>query len=69
MVPILAYHTAGGEIASPANPPSGCYFHPRCAYVKEICRTQPPASREITPGHFVACHRAREIELPGISLK
>ncbi len=58
-----------GEVPSPANPPSGCYFHPRCAYAAEVCRTQPPDFREISPGHFVACHRAEEIELPGISLE
>ena len=58
-----------GEVPSPANPPSGCYFHPRCAYAAEACRTQPPDFREISPGHFVSCHRAEEIELPGISLK
>jgi peptide/nickel transport system ATP-binding protein len=58
-----------GEVPSPANPPSGCYFHPRCAYAEEVCRTQPPNFREISPGHFVACHRAEEIELPGISLE
>jgi peptide/nickel transport system ATP-binding protein len=57
-----------GEVPSPANPPSGCYFHPRCAYAAEVCRTQPPDFREISPAHFVACHRAEEIELPGISL-
>jgi peptide/nickel transport system ATP-binding protein len=57
-----------GEVPSPANPPSGCYFHPRCAYAKEVCRTQPPDFREISRGHFVACHRADEIGLPGISL-
>jgi peptide/nickel transport system ATP-binding protein len=57
-----------GEVPSPANPPSGCYFHPRCTYAAEVCRTQPPDFREIGPGHFVACHLAEEIELPGISL-
>jgi peptide/nickel transport system ATP-binding protein len=57
-----------GDVPSPANPPSGCYFHPRCDYAAEVCRTQPPAFREVNPGHFVACHRAEEIELPGISL-
>jgi len=57
-----------GEVPSPANPPSGCYFHPRCAYAEEVCRSEPPAFREVSPGHFVACHRADEIELPGISL-
>jgi hypothetical protein len=35
----------------------------------EICRTQPPSFHEITPDHFVACHHAEEIELPGISVK
>jgi peptide/nickel transport system ATP-binding protein len=58
-----------GEVPSPANPPSGCYFHPRCAYAAEVCSTQPPDFREISPGHFVACHRAEEIKLPGISLE
>ena len=57
-----------GEVPSPANPPSGCYFHPRCAYAEEVCQAQPPVFREVTPGHFVACHRADEIELPGISV-
>jgi peptide/nickel transport system ATP-binding protein len=58
-----------GEVPSPANPPSGCYFHPRCVYAAEICRKDPPAFREISPAHFVACHRSDEIELPGIGLK
>ena len=56
-----------GEVANPAAPPSGCYFHPRCPYAIEICRTDPPAWEEITPGHFAACHRAKELELPGIA--
>jgi peptide/nickel transport system ATP-binding protein len=56
-----------GEVPSPANPPSGCYFHPRCDYAVDICRTEPPAFREITPGHFAACHRADELKLPGIA--
>jgi peptide/nickel transport system ATP-binding protein len=57
-----------GEVPSPANPPSGCYFHPRCPYAVEICARQPPALEETTPGHFVSCHRARELALPGIGL-
>src|SRR5881296_3135523 len=52
-----------GEVANPANPPSGCYFHPRCAYALEPCRTQAPAWEEISHGHFVRCHRARELQL------
>ncbi|NLG72765.1 MAG: dipeptide ABC transporter ATP-binding protein [Chloroflexi bacterium] len=56
-----------GEVASPANPPSGCYFHPRCKYAESICSTQTPDLREITPGHYVSCHRAEELQLAGIS--
>jgi peptide/nickel transport system ATP-binding protein len=57
-----------GEVPSPANPPSGCYFHPRCRFVVDRCRTEAPVLREITPEHFVSCHRAEELTLPGISL-
>jgi peptide/nickel transport system ATP-binding protein len=55
-----------GEVASPANPPSGCYFHPRCQYAQDICRTQTPQLREITPDHFVSCHLSEELQLEGI---
>jgi peptide/nickel transport system ATP-binding protein len=56
-----------GEVPSPANPPSGCYFHPRCEFVVDACRTETPVLREITSNHFVACHRADELKLPGIA--
>ena len=56
-----------GEVASPANPPSGCYFHPRCNYVKDICRTKEPAFEEISPGHYAKCHRATELALSGVA--
>jgi peptide/nickel transport system ATP-binding protein len=55
-----------GEVADPANPPSGCYFHPRCRYVVEACRTETPRLVEIQPAHFVSCHRAGELSLKGI---
>src|SRR6266850_2413335 len=55
-----------GEVADPANPPSGCYFHPRCPYAIERCRTEAPAWREIAPAHLVACHRADELQLAGV---
>ena len=54
-----------GEVPSPANPPSGCYFHPRCPYAVDLCRTQAPLLREISPAHFVSCHRAEELTLSG----
>ncbi len=56
-----------GDIADPANPPSGCYFHPRCRYCIEVCKTTTPALREIEPEHFVSCHRAEELKLAGVS--
>src|SRR5262247_3909256 len=55
-----------GEVANPAAPPPGCYFHPRCPHAEEIFRTHPPAWEEITPGHFVSCHRASELRLSGV---
>ena len=54
-----------GEVANPARPPSGCYFHPRCTYATEICKTEDPAFEEISPEHYVKCHRAKEISLSG----
>ncbi len=54
-----------GEVANPANPPSGCYFHPRCNYCIDVCKTEEPAFEEVKPGHYVKCHRARELSLSG----
>ena len=55
-----------GEVADPANPPSGCYFHPRCQYAVDRCRVEPPVLREIRPNHFASCHRAEELTLQGV---
>src|SRR5262245_26590036 len=56
-----------GEVADPANPPPGCHFHPRCPYAEPVCRVETPVLGEIAPGHFVSCHRARELSLRGVS--
>ncbi len=48
-----------GDVPSPINPPSGCPFHPRCPIAEARCKTEVPALREITPGHFAACHLAK----------
>jgi peptide/nickel transport system ATP-binding protein len=56
-----------GEVASPINPPSGCYFHPRCRYAKDICSTDAPPFKEVLPEHWAACHFAGELKLRGIS--
>jgi peptide/nickel transport system ATP-binding protein len=55
-----------GEVADPANPPTGCYFHPRCQYRVDRCETEAPTLQEIAPDHFVSCHRAEELELMGV---
>ena len=55
-----------GEVANPANPPSGCYFHPRCRYAQEICGQERPVLRDVGNEHWVACHFATELELAGL---
>jgi peptide/nickel transport system ATP-binding protein len=55
-----------GEVADPVNPPSGCYFHPRCRYAQDRCKIEEPALREIGPGHFAACHFSEDLDLLGV---
>ncbi len=55
-----------GDVPSPANPPSGCYFHPRCPYAQEICSNERPALRLVAPDHWAACHFAEELKLQGV---
>lgn len=50
-----------GDVPSPINPPEGCRFVERCSYAIDKCRQVTPQFEELKPGHFVACHRAREI--------
>jgi oligopeptide/dipeptide ABC transporter ATP-binding protein len=47
-----------GDVPSPINPPSGCPFHPRCPVAEARCKTEVPALREVSAGHFAACHLA-----------
>ena len=54
-----------GDVADPANPLAGCYFHPRLRYVQERCSQETPALREISPGHMAACNFAEELSLAG----
>jgi oligopeptide/dipeptide ABC transporter ATP-binding protein len=55
-----------GDVASPANPPAGCIFHPRCHYARDICQAEVPELVEVKPGHYANCHFAAELKLQGI---
>ena len=55
-----------GEVANAANLPTGCCFHPRCKYCTERCKKEVPEWKEVSTGHYVACHRAEELELMGV---
>lgn len=55
-----------GEVPSPANPPAGCIFHPRCNYARPECSQSEPTLQEIEPGHYVSCHFVKELRLKGI---
>ena len=58
--------TLPGDVPSPVNPPSGCTFHPRCNYAKDICNTRVPTYRDIGEEHFVTCHFADNLKLRSI---
>jgi peptide/nickel transport system ATP-binding protein len=59
-------HKLPGDVPSPANPPSGCYFHPRCRYAEDICKSDRPPLRDIGNEHWVACHFAEKLTLTGV---
>jgi oligopeptide/dipeptide ABC transporter ATP-binding protein len=56
-----------GEVADPANVPSGCAFHPRCRYATEQCKIEWPEMRRLASGHSVACHHAQVLNLAGVA--
>ena len=58
-----------GEITSPINPKPGCRFAARCPEATGECHSQTPELREITPGHFVACHHCSGCSKCGVSLQ
>ncbi len=45
-----------GDVPTPINPPSGCPFRTRCAHCTERCAAEMPQMKEVSPGHFLACH-------------
>lgn len=56
-----------GEVPNPANPPSGCHFHPRCRYKTEKCIQEEPELQAITEDHYAACHYASQLTLRGVT--
>jgi peptide/nickel transport system ATP-binding protein len=55
-----------GEVADPAHPPTGCYFHPRCRFAQDRCKVETPQLRPIEGNRMVACHFAEELDLAGV---
>lgn len=56
-----------GDVPSPANPPTGCHFHPRCRYAQERCRRENPELVDVDgQGHLADCHYAQELSLTGV---
>ena len=56
----------GGEVPNPADPPSGCYFHPRCLYAREICKNEEPEMTVVGQTRYAGCHFALDLSLRGI---
>ena len=57
-----------GDPPDPANLPSGCVFHVRCRYAKDICKEEQPSLRSVSSNHYVSCHLAEVLELKGIGV-
>ncbi len=55
-----------GDVPDPANPPTGCYFHPRCRFRRDRCATEAPPLRDLGGGRYVACHLAEKLNLRGV---
>ena len=55
-----------GDVPSPVNPPSGCSFHSRCSYAKEVCRTEIPVYKNVGGERFVSCHLSETLNLQSI---
>ncbi len=57
-----------GDPPDPANLPTGCVFHVRCRYAKDICKEEQPSLRSISSEHYVSCHLAENLALKGMEI-
>lgn len=55
-----------GDVPSPVDPPSGCYFHPRCPYAQSVCSQEEPEFKDYGTDHYVSCHLADSLDLKGV---
>ncbi|MDE0685164.1 MAG: dipeptide ABC transporter ATP-binding protein [Candidatus Poribacteria bacterium] len=55
-----------GDVPDPSQPPTGCYFHPRCRYATDICKQETPELRQVAQDVQVACHHSDTLELQGV---
>jgi peptide/nickel transport system ATP-binding protein len=58
-----------GDVPSPMNQPTGCFFHPRCSYAQKVCSIETPVYRDLGGEHFVSCHFAEVLGLKPIRSK
>ena len=56
-----------GDVPSPADPPPGCAFHPRCPYARPICSQEEPRLTPLPGGRAASCHFAEELDLAGVA--
>ncbi len=54
-------HSIAGDVPDLINPPSGCKFHPRCQYARDVCKRKTPVLQSVQKGHYVSCLRVGEI--------
>mgnify|MGYP001026406679 FL=1 len=54
-------HSIAGDVPDLINPPSGCKFHPRCQYARDVCKRKTPVLKSVQKGHYVSCLRVGEI--------
>jgi peptide/nickel transport system ATP-binding protein len=58
-----------GDVPNPMDPPSGCYFHPRCRYAQTICKSDTPVYRNVGTEHYVTCHFADSLKLQPVQME